>query len=384
MKEKFEDRNLTGVIALTLKDPSTGMTTKWTADKAVLIENISKIVTEYARQGYRLTLRQLYYQLVTKNVIRNHDTIYKKLSSILDDCRYGGVIDWNAIEDRGRVPFLPYFVSGVDEALADTWEQYRIDRQIGQDTCIEVWTEKDAISGILRRVTSEYHVQLVVNKGYSSSSAMYEAYKRFANKIQDGKKIVILYLGDHDPSGLDMVRDICQRLMILFANGTDMQNSDVQDVIDKWWDESDYSDHDLAYNDDYGFDYDKYERLHNIGDMNKARDMYVAAQIRMWIMENKMFEVKHIGLTREQIKQYSPPPNPAKITDPRAAEYIKKNGNISYEVDALRPEVLVSIVRNSIEGIIDMDKYRDALGLEQQGVETIKSLIKGDSAADSE
>ena len=123
-KEKFEDRRLTGNINVACKFDD-GTIRYWNTKKEDVVNHIIQIVNEYAADNYVLTLRQLHYQLVTQNWIINHDTAYKKLGSILDDCRYGGVIDWNAIEDRGRVPYIPYSVEDVADALEDTVAQYR-------------------------------------------------------------------------------------------------------------------------------------------------------------------------------------------------------------------------------------------------------------------
>ncbi len=218
MKEFFENRLLTGDIKITCKFED-GTVRIWKDRKEAVVQHIIDIVDEYAAEGYVLTLRQLHYQFVKSNWIVNHDSAYSKLGDILDDCKYTGVIDWNNIEDRGRKPYLPYHVKDVEDALNDTIEQYRIDRQDGQDVHIELWSEKDALSAILQRSTEKYHIQLVINKGYTSSSAIYSAYKRFVNHISKGKRVVVLYFGDHDPSGLDMVRDIRDRVELMLRNG---------------------------------------------------------------------------------------------------------------------------------------------------------------------
>lgn len=173
---------------------------------------INDIVEEYREQGYILTLRQLYYQLVSREVVPNNQKEYAKLSILLTKGRMCGIVDWAAIEDRGRSPQIPYYVNGVKDALTDTYEQYRINRQREQPYYIEVWVEKDALSNVFLRVTNPYHIFLMVNKGYSSSSAMYEAAKRFksANRYCHGS--ILIYFGDHDASGKDMVRDIKERL----------------------------------------------------------------------------------------------------------------------------------------------------------------------------
>jgi hypothetical protein len=154
----------------------------------VQLKVINEIIEEYLKQGYKLTLRQLYYQLVSRNIIPNLQKEYAKLSNLLVAGRMAGVVDWEAIEDRIRVPFLPYWVDDVAGALDDTISQYRLNRQDNQKAYIEVWVEKDALSGVLRRITSHYHVNLMVNRGYSSCSAMYDASKRFNNSTSEGKR----------------------------------------------------------------------------------------------------------------------------------------------------------------------------------------------------
>lgn len=315
--ERFQARRLTGSVAVSCKYDD-GTVRIWADKKENIVQKIVEIVEDYAAEGYVLTLRQLHYQLVANDPLYvNHDSAYKKLSTILDDCRYSGQIDWNAIEDRGRVPYLPYFVVDVEDALNDTLDQYRIDRQLGQTNYIELWTEKDALSGILRRTTEKYHIQLVVNKGYTSSSAIYGAYQRFIRRIQNRQKVTILYFGDHDPSGLDMVRDIRERLTFFFDNG-------------------DYS--------------------------------YLAAGLN--------FEVVPIGLTMEQIREYNLPENPTKLTDSRAAGYIKKFGRKCWEVDALRPQILTRIVEENITATIDMDKYEEMMDIEATGTDKLREIIE--------
>jgi hypothetical protein len=176
-------------------------------DNKARLTQINEILEEYVEDGYRLTLRQLYYQLVSRDFIPNKQDEYKKLMNILKKGRMAGIVDWDAIEDRVRKPILPYWVTGIQDAINDTIRQYRLNRMEGQEQNIEVWVEKDALSGVLSRVTNKYHIRLMVNRGYTSISALYDAQKRLNNGD------VILYFGDHDPSGLDMLRDIKDRML---------------------------------------------------------------------------------------------------------------------------------------------------------------------------
>jgi len=267
------------------------------------LEQINEIIVRYAAQGYRLTLRQLYYQLVSQALIPNKVTEYAKLSKLLVNGRMGGEVDWDSIEDRLRVPKIPYWVTGVAGAIKDTIDQYRLNRMEGQDNYIEVWCEKDALSNVLYRVTEEYHIRLMVNRGYSSCTAMHDAYERL--DARSDLKSYILYLGDHDPSGLDMVRDIRDRL----------DGFGVEDV-----------------------------------------------------------EVIHVAITREQIDEHNPPPNPAKVTDPRAGEYIAQHGDTSWEVDALNPETLHELLVNEIVELIDRDKYEAVLEREEEDKEKLREF----------
>jgi hypothetical protein len=319
--EKFEQRLLTGEINIACKYDD-GTVRYWQTRKETVVEHIKQIVAEFKKDDYVLTLRQLHYQLVSNNWIVNHDTAYKKLGTILDDCRYSGVIDWNAIEDRGRVPFLPYWAAGIKDALNDTVSNYRLDRQEGQMNCVELWTEKDALSGILSRITNKYHIRLVINKGYTSSSAAYNAYKRIIQAISDGQRFTILYFGDHDPSGLDMVRDIKERLEFMLINGDGNTNTKLL-VCENW------------------------------------------------------FQVIHIGLTMEQIKKYKLTANPTKSTDTRANNYVSKFGKTCWEVDALKPHVLTSIVESWIEHEIHLELYHEMVKRESQDILKMKKKFSG-------
>ena len=268
------------------------------------LEQVKKIIEHYAAQDYRLTLRQLYYQLVSQAIIPNKVSEYAKLSKLLVNGRMAGEVDWDAIEDRLRVPKIPYWFTGVADAINDTISQYLLNRMEGQDNYIEVWCEKDALSNVLYRVTKKYHIKLMINRGYSSCTAMHDAFERFDAQAN----IHVLYLGDHDPSGLDMVRDIEKRL----------EGFGADDVV-----------------------------------------------------------VRHVAITKEQIDEYRPPPNPAKVTDPRARDYIALHGDSSWEVDALNPETLHELLINEIEGLIDRDKYEMMLEQEEEDKEKLRDFADG-------
>lgn len=181
-------------------------------DSLDLIAKCDEIVRDYLGQGLRLTLRQLYYQLVTQNIIKNEERAYKNLSSLVSDARLSGMLDWDAIEDRIRVPVIPSEFKDLQELVDAALYSYRLPRWETQTDYVELWVEKDALAGVLRSMANQYHVPMMVNRGYSSQSAMYEASKRYLQRQDDGKTLTLLYLGDFDPSGEDMVRDIADRM----------------------------------------------------------------------------------------------------------------------------------------------------------------------------
>ena len=183
------------------------------------IERVNEIIAEYLAMDLRLTLRQLYYQLVSRNVIRNSQKEYKNLGHLVSEARLAGRVDWDAIEDRVRVPRAPSEFNNLQELVAAAVASYRLPRWDGQEKYVELWVEKDALAGVLEPLASEFHVTMAVNRGYSSQTAMKDAADRFAAKVSDGFDPLLFYLGDHDPSGEDMVRDIDTRLDLLRAGG---------------------------------------------------------------------------------------------------------------------------------------------------------------------
>lgn len=191
---------------------------KFSASSLALIETANSIVAEYRNMGFRLSLRQLYYQLVARDYIENTVQSYKRVGNIISDARNAGLVDWNAIEDRGRVPYLPSEWENPAEIVRAAANGFRVNRWLGQGNYVEVMVEKDALSGILRPVCSELHVRFTANKGYSSSTAMYDAAQRFYNAYSEDKDLHLIYLGDHDPSGIDMTRDIEDRLQLYGGN----------------------------------------------------------------------------------------------------------------------------------------------------------------------
>lgn len=277
------------------------------------LERINNILEDYMSQGYTLTLRQLYYQLVSKNIIANDDRQYKRVGKMLSDARMAGLVDWNAIEDRLRKPTLYATWESPRELLDYYKDQYEIDRLQGQRNYVEVWVEKDALSQVVKRACEKWQIPVMVNRGYGSSSAMYSTCMRIHRVIRQAPtdSVNILYLGDHDPSGLDMIRDVTDRLKLMLKR--------------------------------FGYDH--------------------------------LLDVKPIALTKQQIEEHSPPPNPAKLSDSRAGSYVTKHGYTSWEVDALPPQVLDDLIKNEVGNLLNLDQIEDIMQIEQQERDQITDFI---------
>ena len=291
-----------------------------------LVATANGILNEYAGQGYRLSLRQLYYQFVARDLFpedrrwswRNNKWVrdpngtknatpnYKWLGEFVSTARLAGFIDWDMLEDRGRDAFIPSAWTSPAQIVRAAAQQFRVNRWKGQPCHVEVMVEKDALSGILGPVCRELHVRFTANKGYSSSSAMYEAGRRMADARRVGKKIHIFYFGDHDPSGIDMTRDIDERLAQFARTGK--------------------------------------------------------------------IEVHRLALNMNQVEEWNPPENPAKETDSRFEAYQKEFGDSSWELDAVEPRTLATLVREHVEELIDQDQWGEVMAEEERMRDELQSF----------
>ncbi len=174
---------------------------------ASTIGKAKEIIDEYRAAGFTLTLRQLYYQFVARGLIENTDLAYKKLGKIITAAREGGYISWDAIEDRGRRAVRERGESDPETVLTEIVDRLKIDPWRDQEHYVEVWIEKEALLGVIQDRCDQYRVTRLACKGYLSASTMWSAAKRFQWARKRGKHPVIIHLGDHDPSGLDMTRD---------------------------------------------------------------------------------------------------------------------------------------------------------------------------------
>lgn len=197
---------------------------RWREEDLALVARINEVVREFASEGVaQATLRSYFYALVEDNTIPNTVAWYGKLGDIVSDARLCGLLDWNAVVDLGRRLQMPSEWRGVPDLLDSAVASYRLPRWAGQENYVEVWVEKEGMTVSIAPVTEKWHVALVPNKGYGSTTALYDGSKRLLAAQDEGMACTILYLGDHDPSGLDMDRDIRDRLRLFGVRDLDVR-----------------------------------------------------------------------------------------------------------------------------------------------------------------
>ena len=208
---------------------------RFSSSSRALIEKANEIIESYKGQGFDLTLRQLYYQFVSRDIIANTQKEYKRIGAVINDARLAGLIDWDSIVDRTRnLQKNPHWDS-PSEIVESCAEQYREDLWAGQDHRVEVWIEKDALSGVISGICTELDTPYFSCRGYTSQSEMWGAAQRLRSYATRGQTPVIIHLGDHDPSGKDMTRDIMDRMRMFVGKSINVKRIALNmDQIEKY------------------------------------------------------------------------------------------------------------------------------------------------------
>ncbi len=272
-----------------------------------MIQLANEILEEYTEQGFRLTLRQVYYQFVAREYLPNTKQCYARLGDVLSRAREGGMIDWDHLQDRGRnVQSFSHWDKPAD-IIRDCVHAFHRDLWHNQDYRVEVWVEKEALSDVVGKAARRWDVPYFANKGYLSTSAAWDAgHNRFLQwKQTHDQDTIIIHLGDHDPSGIQMTEDI-QRRINLYSSAYD-------DLIEPF------------------------------------------------------IIIRRIALNLDQIKRLGLPPNPAKPTDSRYPQYVERFGlEDSWELDALEPAHIVELIDDAIRGIVDLPKWAEEHRIQEE------------------
>jgi hypothetical protein len=288
---------------------------RFAKDSQDLIEKANDIIREYTGQGFVLTLRQLYYQMVARDILANKVQGYKRLGSIINDARYAGLIDWDALEDRTRNITGSSHWTSPGDIISSAAYSFALDKWANQLHRPEIWVEKQALENIVQRAAQDNDLSYICCRGYMSASEMYEAAQRIRRRrahTLHSQETVIIYLGDHDPSGLNM--------------------SD--------------------------------------GDIPKRFEVFLSKYRQDPVL------IKRVALNWDQIQQYQPPPNPAKETDSRFNGYQQKFGDESWELDALEPALLLSVIQAAIDEVKDHALYDEEQEREDSERRALTSLSR--------
>lgn len=191
---------------------------KFNAEHTGIIQQANTIIAEYAAQGFDLTLRQLYYQFVARDLMPNTQKSYKRLGGILSDARRAGLIDWDSMVDRTRHIRVPPSWTNPEAIVEVCARTFTLDLWRDQPFRPEVWVEKDALVGVLETACEPWRCPYFSCRGYTSDSDIWRAAQRLSRQGRGGQTPIVFHLGDHDPSGIDMSRDIADRLE-LFGRG---------------------------------------------------------------------------------------------------------------------------------------------------------------------
>lgn len=196
---------------------------KFAAKTLAMIDQANDILTEYEADGLTLTLRQLYYQFVSRDLLANKQSEYKRLGSIINEARQAGLIDWSMIEDRTRNLQTHSFWNSPASIIRSAAQSYAENLWKSQDVRVEVWIEKDALVGVIERICNERRVPYFACRGNTSQSETYSAGLRYREYIADGLRPIVLHLGDHDPNGIDMTRDNRERLTMFAQDDVEVR-----------------------------------------------------------------------------------------------------------------------------------------------------------------
>ena len=284
-----------------------------------VLTKINNVIEDYADQGFHyLTVRQIYYKFVANGWIPeqwydprtesdNCMKTYGKLQRLINVGRLAGHIDWYAITDITRKVRQNSHWDSPASVVQACIDQYQIDKWENQEYRPEVWIEKDAMIGVIKSVCSNLDVPYFSCRGYTSQSEIWKAARRLLKYTRNDQIPIIIHLGDHDPSGLDMTRDIIERLELLSGNN---------------------------------------------------------------------MRVKRIALNKDQIEEFNPPPNPAKLTDTRANAYIAEFGYESWELDALEPQIIVDLIQDTVEDFKDNGAWVESQEKEQEHINRLREIMK--------
>jgi hypothetical protein len=200
-------------------------------DWGLVLDKVDEALGVFSGQGVKPTLRTLFYYLVSKQVIPNTSSAYKGLSAKIVEARKEGRWAWDFLEDKTRVVlgnlddyrFTDDVLERFEKSLMDRLKSFDIDKMLSetfdwlkpsflvgrwsdQPNVCEVWIEKEALASTIESWTFDLQVPIRVNRGYSSWTFIYNNVMSLRGTLAKHEKVTVFYLGDLDPSGVDIER----------------------------------------------------------------------------------------------------------------------------------------------------------------------------------
>lgn len=276
-----------------------------------------------------MTIRQLFYRLVSKSRVPNNLASYQMVSRIMTKCRDDGRCPFAWIADRSRPV---YAAKGFDDAVeyaAVMRDGYRKNYWTTQPEHIEIWVEKDAIIGSIQDVCDELGVTIRVGRGYWSTTAAHEIAEIFAGIT---KPITVFYCGDHDPSGQNIQSELYDRIL------------------------------------NYGVeDFPTFDGLSRFLDRKSGTATVKVSPF--------YFTMKRLAINKEDITKFNLPPLVAKSSDPRTSQFVREHGNQCVELDALPPVELRRRIEEAVRLHIDDKLWKVAEETEKKENARIQDAV---------
>lgn len=272
------------------------------------------------------TVRQVFYRLVSAGVIGKTEGEYKStVVRLLGEMRRNHEIEFSWIADNTRWMRKPRSYSSLESMLKHSADAYRRSVWDNQDCYVEVWMEKDALTGVLLEVTATWDVPLMVTRGYPSLSFLYTAAETIA---EQEKPVYLYYFGDHDPSGVDIPRKV---------------EADLRKFVAEL----------------------RYDHINFGEDVGEIANLLPEGFLDI--------HFERVAVLPEQIQSMNLPTRPTKRTDSR----VKNFEGESVEVDAIPPKVLRQIVSNCITQHIDQQAYDVLMYAEAGEREALMVVARG-------
>ncbi|MCP9824505.1 hypothetical protein KBY78_03675 [Synechococcus sp. EJ6-Ellesmere] len=279
------------------------------------MDGIRSAIYEILEAENPATVRQTFYALVSRGLIGKSEREYKgTVVRLMTDMRISGQIPWGWVADNTRWMRKPSTFGSLGEYLEAGAAGYRRSLWADAPERVEIWLEKDALSGVLQSVTSEFDVPLMVTRGYPSITYLKDAAELISAHAFRGTSTQIYYFGDHDPSGCNI--DITAERRLREFVDLDLQGS----------------------------------RLSSIDALTFQR----------------------VAVLRHQIEAFGLPTRPTKATDSRSKGFEGE----SVELDAISPTMLRQMCRSCIEPHIDLDLLSKLQQTEQLEREALSQFAR--------